>query len=187
MGMFDSVFIVDAPGLSCAQGHLLRAFQTKDLAQPSMSTYLLCQGRLYLASAEPGADDEDARGWRVEGERAIHERRYHLREARPERALRIYTTCPACEPVLVRSSAPDLWGDIVREHGIFVDFLLTFRAGEPLQIQRESGSREQLERELRARGVFVLEATDPLAVAHRTLKRAREQLVDEGASGVPSW
>jgi hypothetical protein len=175
MGMFDSVFIVDAPWLLCPEGHALRSFQTKDLAQPSMNTYLLCQGRLCLARAEPGADDEDSLGWRIQGDRAIHERRYQLQEVRPEQALHIYATCTECEPVLVRSAATDIWGDIVREHALFVDFRLTFRAGEPPRIERQSGSREQLKNELRARGVFVLGDADPLAVAHRTLKKAREQ------------
>jgi hypothetical protein len=176
MGMFDTIFILDTPGLRCPEGHTLRSFQTKDLAQPAMSTYLMHVGQLYLATAEPHADDADATGWRIDAGRAIHERRYELCDVRPPRTLRIYTSCSACEPVLVRSDAPDVWGDIVREHALFVDFTVTLRPGEAAQIERTSGTRGELKHELRKSGVFVLEDDDSLAVAHRTLRQARERV-----------
>jgi hypothetical protein len=45
-----------------------------------------------------------------------------------------------------------------------------------VQVERESGTREDLKQELRARGLFVLEETEPLAIAQRELARAREAL-----------
>ena len=76
----------------------------------------------------------------------------------------------------MRTDRPSVWGDIVSEHNVFVDFRVTSRPAEPLQIERESGTREDLKQELRARGLFVLEDTEPLAIAHRELTRAREAL-----------
>lgn len=176
MGMFDTIFVLDERTLVCPEGHALRSFQTKDLEKPSMRTYLLQGDNLYLASPEPRADEDDVALWHIEGTRAWQVREHQLREVLPPRSVLIYTTCGWCEPVLVRSDIPDVWGDIVREHGVFVDFRLTFRVSEPISIERESGSREQLQNELRARGVFVLLDDDPLAVAHKTLKLARRHL-----------
>jgi hypothetical protein len=52
-------------------------------------------------------------------------------------------------------------------------FRLTFRGGEPIQIERTSGTRDELKSELGARGVYVLRDDEPLAVAHRELAAAR--------------
>jgi hypothetical protein len=89
---------------------------------------------------------------------------------RSPRALRIYASCNWCEPVLTRSAT-----DLVREHRLFVDYRLTFGQGEPLRMERLSGTRDELADLMRARGLFVLEDDEPLAYAHRTLKAARRQ------------
>ena len=154
----------------------MRSFQTKDFDDPSMSTYLIRDGRLYLAAYRDGAFHDDGAGrWRVEGDAAIHERRYALREIEGSRTVNAYSHCDACAPVLVRTDRGALFGDIVSEHTVFVDFALTLRPGEPMQIERVSGTRDDLKGELAERGVYVLRDDEPLAVAHRELKRAREQ------------
>jgi hypothetical protein len=175
MGMFDMVVILDeVPALSCAEGHAIRSFHTKDLPDPAMSTYLVHGGRLYLAvegAVESGL--EDPRAWRFDGSEAVYVRHHQLQEAPPPRSLRLYGSCEECEPVLVRSEAPPQWSDVVVEHPLLADFRLTFRKGEPLQIEPLSGSRQGLEAELRARGLLVLTVGDALAEAHREVKRVR--------------
>jgi hypothetical protein len=180
MGMFDMIVVLDAPAaLRCPEGHALRSFHTKDLAEPSMSTYLVQGGKLYLAASEDMDDEafDDAQAWRIDIERAdaVHDRHHRLCEVQSPRTLRAYTSCEACEPVLVRSEAPHIWSDIVVEHPIPADFRFTFRAGEPLQVDRLTGTRQDLEAELRARGLFVLTASDALAAAHHELRRTRRQ------------
>jgi hypothetical protein len=176
MGMFDTVVILDgARGFRCPNGHVLRSFQTKALDDPSMSTYLVHEGRLYLAAGERTSDSDEAGGWRLEGMRAVREHHYTLSQVQPPRAVRVYGHCDECDPVLVRTDRPGLFGDIVSEHSLFVDFNLTFRPGEPLQVERTSGTRDELKDELRRRGVYVLDEDEPLALAHREIKRARER------------
>jgi hypothetical protein len=174
--MFDMIVVLDAPSeLRCSEGHALCSFHTKDLPEPSMSTYLMQGGRLYLAAGNDDTSMEDALAWRIEGTEAIHARSYQLCEVQLPTRLRVYGSCDACEPVLVRTEASRGWSDLVVEHALFQDFQLTFRAGEPVQIERLCGTREELEREMRSRGLFVLAAGDALAVAHRELRRARER------------
>lgn len=174
MGMADTIVVLDeVPSLSCPAGHVLRTFRTKDLDLPSMTTYLLCGGRLFLATNGDPSECEPESDWRIQGDLAIREHRYLLREVVPQRIVRVYGQCDECDPVLVRSDHPTCLSDIVDEHALFVDFILVFRAGEPVRIERESGSRAELRDELCRRGVYVLEDDEPLAVAHRELQRAR--------------
>ena len=179
MGMYDTVVILDgSKGLACPHGHALRSFQTKDFDEPSMGTYLVRDDRLYLAAAGPDRwrDDDDAAGWRVDGGTAIREYRYELREMGTPRTVRVYGQCHACEPVLVRTDRPGFSGDIVQEHDLFVDFSLMFRAREPMQAERTSGTRDDMKKDLLSRGLCVLGDDEPLAVAHREVKTARERL-----------
>jgi len=173
MGMSDTVIFLDGAGaICCADGHRIRSLQTKDLEELSMSTYLVHDGRLYLAiSTEHRWNADEASGWRLEGERAIREHRYELREVQGPRAVRVYGHCDECEPLLVRGDRASFLGDFVTEHKLFVDFRLTFRRGEPLQVERMSGARDDLGNDLRARGLYVLRDDEPLAVAHREVKR----------------
>jgi hypothetical protein len=177
MGLSDTVVMIDdLSAVACPAGHKLRSFSTKDLDEPSMSTYLVRSGRLYRAVSRSEAvdADEDSTAWRFEGEEAVQERRFSLEEIRPVKPVRVYGRCSECEPVLVRTDRAWL-GDIVQEHELFVDFLLTFRAGEPVQVERVSGNREQMKSDLCARGLCVLRDDEPLAVAHREVREARER------------
>ena len=177
MGLANTVIALDAaPGLSCPAGHVLRSFQTKDLDHSSMATYLVHRGRLFLAG-KGGLTDEcdETVSWRIQGNMAIREHHYSLREVQPPQAMRVYGRCYECDPVLVRCDDTTFLGDLVQEHALFVDFRLTFRAGEPVQIERESGSRAELREDLRRRGVYVLEDNEPLAVAHRENERVRSR------------
>jgi len=177
MGMFDMIVFLDTlSSLSCSEGHALSSLQTKDLPEPSMNTYLVQGGTLYLAVADATDTSIEApTDWRIEGTRAIHERCHQLREVQAPRTLRAYGSCDVCEPLLVRSEAPQVWYDIVIEHPPFADFRLTFRPGEPLLIERLSGTRADLEADMRSRGLFVLSASDTLAAAHYELRRARRR------------
>jgi hypothetical protein len=80
-----------------------------------------------------------------------------------------------CEPALVRLDTTRPWGDIVQEHRILVDYRLSFPEGDLLKIERVSGDRDVLLEELRRDGLRVLQDDDPLAVAHREIKRARSE------------
>jgi hypothetical protein len=184
MGLFDTVlFMDDLDELRCAQGHALRSFQTKDIDEPSMSTYLMRvdrsgrPGRLYQARPEEHGShaESEIASWRCEGNGAVREHRYSLNEVHGPLAIHIYGSCHACEPVLVRTAEPGWRGDIVTEHALFVDFELLLRPGEPLHIERTSGSRDELKRELSGRGAYVLLDDEPLAVAHRELVSARRR------------
>lgn len=186
MGLYDSVLFVDRiDEVSCPRGHVVHWFQTKDMPEPAMSTYLVHRGRLYLAEAaddawgapsdatDHGADD--AASSRVEPGVAAREHRYALREIHGPLTLRLYGSCKLCDPVLVRRAEPGFLGDLVIEHGVFVDLRLTLQPGEPLAIERTSGTRDDLKADLRARGSYVIEDDEPLAVAHRELKSARQR------------
>ena len=82
--------------------------------------------------------------------------------------------------MLVRADHPRPWGDIVDERRLSVDVRLTFREGEPLKIERVSGDRGALVEELRRDGLRVLSDDDPLAIAHREIKRARREAEGRG-------
>jgi len=180
--MYDTLLVLDdVAALCCPEGHPLRSFQTKDLDEPSMSTYLVHGSRLYRATGRDAAwGAEDAAGWRVLGTQAILERRYDLQTLPDPRRLNVYDHCGACQPVLVRMDHPGAFGDLVNEHQLFVDFTLTFQSGEPLQVERTSGSRADLEAELARRGVYVLKNDDALAVAHREIAKARQRTAVRG-------
>ena len=178
MGMFDTLLVLDdAAELRCPEGHRLRSFQTKDLDEPSMSTYLVSSGRLYRAADRDGwsGAGEEAAGWRIEGKQAISEQRFDLQALPGPRRVNAYGQCSVCDPVLVRTDHPGVFGDLVNEHKMFVDFTLTFRVGEPLQVERTSGTRDELKADLARRGVCVLNEDDALAVAHREIEKARQR------------
>jgi hypothetical protein len=178
MGMFDTIIILDrAASACCAEGHRIRSLQTKDLDDPSMATYLVNGGRLYVAiSIERAWCSDDASGWRVDGGRAVREHHHELREIEAPRSVSVYGHCDECEPLLVRSDRGSFLGDFVTEHKLFVDFTLTFRRGEPLRVERMSGARDDFGNELRARGLYVLRDDEPLAMAHREIKRLRGRI-----------
>jgi hypothetical protein len=194
MGLFDSVLLLDGVvELRCHERHPLRSFQTKDIDEPSMSTYLLHDSRLFLAQSSDAWHSDawhtegESESWLLEGDEAIHQHRFRLREVRGPLTLSVYGTCKACDPVLVRTAEPGLFGDIVNEHAVFVDFRLTLGLEEPLRVERTSGTRDELKAELRRRGVYVLEDDEPLAVVHRELKKMRERLHLEKPGRRRSW
>ena len=176
MSLFDTVLLLDDTAAACPHGHRLRSFQTKDFDDPSMSTYIVHEGRLYLASSgRSGFYEHDAGEWRIEGEDAVHEDRYSLKQVVGRSVIRVYGRCDRCEPILVRTDDTRPFGDFVSEYALFVDFRLTFRPGEPVvSVERLTGMRGDMRTDLRARGLYVLADDEPLAVAHRELKRARE-------------
>jgi hypothetical protein len=179
MGMYDNVVFLDQQ-LTCPAGHPVGELQTKSFPDPSMSTYLVQGGRVVLAERGPWDDEDERSAWRISGGEAIHERRYTLRPVSPPPEVFVYSHCSECEPVLVRADHPRPWGDIVDERRISVDFRMTFREGEPIEVERFSGDRGALVEELRRAGLRVLSDDDPLAIAHREIKRAREESVGRG-------
>jgi hypothetical protein len=93
--------------------------------------------------------------------RAVRESSYELREVPGPRRVRVCDHCDSCDPVLVRTDQRRSFGDLVHEHPLFVDFTLTLRPGEPLQVERTTGTREEFKRELAARGLYVLQDSEP--------------------------
>jgi hypothetical protein len=76
--------------------------------------------------------------------------------------------------VLVRTEGGSGWfSDLVAEHRVFVDFTLTWQPGDPVQVRRTSGSRDDMKSDLLARGLCVLGDDEPLAIAHREVEAAR--------------
>ncbi len=177
MGMFDNLIILDEP-LACPAGHRLTGLQTKGFDDPSMSTYLIRGGRVVRAVGGSWRDEneeEETSAWRITGDQAVHETHYRLEPTTPPTDLCVYCHCGRCEPVLVRTDRATLWGDIVQEHHLFVEFSLHFPEGEPMRAQRITGGREELMEELRRGGLRVLSDDDPLAIAHREIQRARRE------------
>jgi hypothetical protein len=168
-----AVFVDHLAALSCPRGHALHSFQTRDLDGPAKSTYLVQDDRLYLAEAADGRPPEEGAPevWRIEASAVVREHRFTLREVKTPLTLRIYGSCPACDPVLARALEPELGEEVVKEHAVPVSFRLTLRPGEPVRIERTSGTRDDLELELLERGICVLDDDEPLALAHRALKR----------------
>ena len=179
MGMFDNVVILDEP-LACPAGHPLGGLQTKSFCDPSMSTYLIKGERVVRAARGSWRDEGDEDGqsaWRIAGDEVVNETRYRLEPVSPPAELLVYSHCARCQPVLVRADRATLWGDIVQEHRPFVEFSLEFPKGAPMRVKRVRGSREELIEELRRNGLRVLSDDDPLALAHREIKRARGESV----------
>ncbi len=174
MGLFDTVLLLDDTAVPCPHGHRLRSFQTKGFDDPSMSTYVVHDSRLYLASPGRGFDEDDPGEWRIEGTEAVRQDRYALKQVISRSVIRVYGRCDQCEPILVRTDDTRPFGDFVTEYALFVDFRLTFRPGEPVSVERLTGTRDDMRTDLRARGLYVLADDEPLAVAHRELKRARD-------------
>jgi len=177
MGMFDHVVILEEL-LTCPAGHPLGDLQAKSFSEPSMSTYLIEGGRVVRATRGSwrGDDEEEERSaWRIHGDEAVHETLYRLERVSPPAGVLVYSHCAHCEPVLVRTDRATLWGDIVQEHRLFVEFTLQFAEGQPMRVQRVSGDREALMDELRRTGLRVLEDNAPLAVAHREIQRAKRE------------
>lgn len=98
---------------------------------------------------------------------------YRLEPVEPPAEFEVYAHCEECERVLVRTSGHDPFGDIVREHELFVEYSLRFPPDGPLTAERVTGDRAALMDELRENGLRVLEDDEPLAVAHREVRRAR--------------
>jgi len=168
-----AVFVDDLAALSCPRGHALHAFQTRDLDGPAPSTYLVHGDRLYRAEATDGRPPPEGAPevWRIEGGAIEPERRFTLREIGAPLTVRIYGHCPACYPLLVRTREPGSGDDVVTEHAVPVSFRLTFRPGQPVRVERTSGTRHDLAVELLERGIHVLDDDEPLALAHRAQKR----------------
>lgn len=176
MGMFDHVVMLDEP-LTCPAGHPLGGLQTKSFPDPSMSTYLIKDNRVVCALGGSWRDDDDEErsAWRISGDEAVHERRYRLEPVSPPADVRVYSHCAHCEPILVRVDRTSLWGDIVDEHRLFVEFSLKFPEAQPMRVERVTGGREEEIEDLRRNGLRVLADDDPLAVAHREIRRARRE------------
>jgi hypothetical protein len=139
MGLDDpAVFVERLVELRCPRGHALRSFQTTDLDGPSTSTYVVHEDRLYLAEAADTRSllDGAPEVWRIEADGVVREHRFNLREVRGPLTVRIYATCQACEPEFARTPAPGASPDAVNERGVAVRFQLTFRPGEPIQVER---------------------------------------------------
>ena len=126
------------------------------------------EGRLFLAEATAaGAHAETGPEiWRIEGDAVVREHRFMLREIEGPLALSLYGDCKACDPVLV-CAAQRGSEQVLSEHPVFVSFRLSFRPGQPMHVERTSGTRDDYKDELRRRGVCVLDDDEPLAVAHR--------------------
>jgi hypothetical protein len=139
-----------------------------------MDTYLLTGPQVYRV--ERGSfsnDDAAAERWTIDGQQAVFQRRRTIEPLAPPPEIVFYATCRTCEPVLIRGDAPRTWGDLVDERQLWVEFRATFEKGRRRHIERTSGTRDDLVSELREDGLRVMRDDDPLAVAHREIRAAR--------------
>ncbi len=177
MGMFDHVVVLDET-LLCPHGHRVGSFQTKSFGDASMDTYLVDGPQLYrVAGGRFGdADDPADERWIVKGHEAVFQRRHALESVVPSHEILFYTACGECPPVLVRRDHASTWGDLVDERQLWVEFRATFGPGGLRQIERTSGTRDDLVTELRLEGLRVIRDDEPLAIAHRELRAARHAM-----------
>jgi hypothetical protein len=179
MGMYDYIVVLDEV-LCCPHGHQVDGFQTKSFDEPSMDTYLFSGSHVHLV-ARAGLDDGDdnAAHWRLEGSEAVYQRRHAVTPVALPGEVVFYTTCDECAPVLVRSDYPRLWGDFVDERRLWVEFGATFVRDQPRRIERTSGTRDDLVAELRGEGLRVMRDEEPLAIAHRQIRAARNAMASQ--------
>ena len=169
MGMFDTIVVIDdEPAIACPHGHRIRDLQTKDF-DARMATYLLVGGE--LKEARP-IDHSETTRWTIQGDRAKLEYDHTLVPTYI-RSFEAYGTCDECEPVLVRQDKNmGFFGDIASEHKIFVSMNIEIR-DRTIQIKHNEGDRDAMKRDLTSRGLIVLADDEPLAIAHRELKKRR--------------
>lgn len=175
MGMYDYVVVLDE-ALRCPHGHQVDGFQTKSFEHPSMDTYLFNGPHVHLverAGLDDGGDNATAR-WQLAGNEVVYRRRHPVRPVVPPDEIVFYTTCSECAPVLVRSDHARAWGDLVDERRLWVEFCAIFRTDQPRRIERTSGTRDDLVAELREEGLRVMHDNEPLAIAHREVRAARD-------------
>jgi hypothetical protein len=175
MGMFDNVVVLDET-LCCPQGHSVGSFQTKSFADASMDTYLVEGPHVYRVSRGgfDGANDSAEEQWILEGHEAVFRRRHAVEAVVPISEIFFYTSCDECPPVLVRCDHARMWGDLVDERQLWVEFRATFSVDGLRHIDRTSGTRDDLVTELRNEGLRVIRDDEPLAIVHRELRAARD-------------
>jgi hypothetical protein len=172
--MYDYVVVLDE-SVRCPHDHQLDGFQTKSFDHPSMTTYLLSGPHVHLV-ARAGLDDEGgsvAARWQLNGADAVYCRRHAISLVGPGEIV-FYTTCDECAPVLVRADRLRAWGDLVDERRLWVEFRATFGTDHSRRIERTSGTRDDLANELREDGLRVMRDDEPLAIAHREIRAARD-------------
>jgi hypothetical protein len=173
MGLYDTIILVDRSAVVCPHGHEIEQLQTKDF-EPNLETYLVLERTLVRVVA---GDERPRAVWRPDGARVVEERRHDTEVIAGPQTVRAYGSCDRCEPLLVRTDArAGGFGDLVHEHSLSVDVQLVLRPGLPLEIVRTSGTRDDLRKDLQRRGLHVLGDDEPLAMAHREAKQARERL-----------
>jgi hypothetical protein len=177
MGMFDTVVVLDET-LHCPHGHRVEGFQTKSFADPSMETYLVEGPRVYRVARKWLGDSDDAAAaqWLLEGNEAVFRRRHALDPIAAPRDIVFYTSCDECMPVLVRCDRARTWGDLIDERQLWVEFRASFGPDGLRRIERTSGTRDDLVTELREEGLRVMRDDEPLAIAHREIRAAREAM-----------
>jgi hypothetical protein len=175
MGMYDHVVVLDET-LCCPHGHRVGSFQTKSFGDASMDTYLVEGPHVYRVARGVFGESDEAAGehWQLEGPDAVFRRRHTVEPVVPVGEIVFYTSCGECAPVLVRSDHARAWGDLVTERQLWVEFRATFNVDGSRHIERTSGTRDDLVTELRDEGLRVIRDDEPLAIAHRELRAARD-------------
>ena len=185
--MFDNVVVLDE-SLRCPHGHRVEGFQTKSFADPTMDTYLVEGPHVYLVARGGLGDSTDAEAahWLLEGNEAVFQRRHAVEPIVPPREIFFYTSCDECTPVLVRCDHPRMWGDLIEERQLWVEFRATFDPDGQRHIERTSGTRDDLVTELREDGLRVIRDDEPLAIAQRATQCRRAEAAPADGGAVPA-
>lgn len=136
MGLYDTITWVDihdAP--TCAAGHSLVSFQTKDRSWPAMDHYYIHGGKMYAPERSSRAEAVVTRNSRL-----VLEQTVELIPAKESERIVITTTCTDCEPVL--SWSRESRGTMRTEYPL-QQFRLTLSSGDVVSctpVERETTS-----------------------------------------------
>ena len=149
MGMFDRIIDLDGK-LKCAEGHVLKDFQTKDLTN-TMTRFYLRGNRLY--------ETVKTRETLEPGETTVREVKEHILQeyVLGYRTVAIYAACPQCKPVRFQQKGDRGWIDNIGEKQPWNDFELKFGDRALVSVTSKLETRAEIIKDLRAYGVTVIE------------------------------
>jgi hypothetical protein len=178
MSMTDRVWVYDEVDatrlmLRCANGHELRAFDSKEMDEPYQARWLIGHGRLWTPARTPGYGEPIERHVEITEERILEHRAFAYDLAPITRAPIIYTECRQCPRALIVGGGLMLHGLNIWERAPMCEFRLSIEQGRVLRAEAvKLETRADIERYFAAQGQRVLADDDPIAVVYRERREA---------------